>query len=166
MKWVQSLWQTEITCQGKGTWGEGNTDRCTITFIQWRVSTPAPLKSVNIKEIWHYPLNYESLSQTLLRPDCFILQKESWRKPQLVSKKRNRNLRKHLCSRRNGFRRKHICRPHFAPFGALQLPCGLLLPVLIPTLSLSSTQVNKSSVRKTNAKSGEGVLLGNLQFIW
>lgn len=93
---MQSLWQTEITCQGKGTWGEGNTDHCTITFIQWRVSTPAPLKSVNIKEIWHYPLNCESLSQALSRPDCFFLQKESWWKPQLVSKKRNRNLRKHL----------------------------------------------------------------------
>lgn len=63
---------------------------------------PTACKSIKMRDIQHYLQNFESLSQTLVRPEEFLFcsipgeKKKPWRKPQLVSKKKNIRLRKHL----------------------------------------------------------------------
>lgn len=64
---VQSIWQNSPAKE------EGNVHYYAVSFVWWTVTMPTACKSIKMREIQHYQQNLESISQTLVRPEEFVL---------------------------------------------------------------------------------------------
>lgn len=108
----------KLTCQGK----EGKVHYYAVSFVWWTVTMPTACKSIKMRDIQHYLQNFESLSQTLVRPEeflfCSIPGKKALEKATVSFQEEEYTFKKtSLCSRGSGLRGKHICQPHFSLFG-------------------------------------------------
>lgn len=144
---------TDFTCQANRTCEE--TEMWTTMLLPLHNSQHAYCLYKNKRNTALSMTLWNSLSDTFKTwYVCFILQKKPRWKPQVASKKKDMSLRKHLSvlmavALKGNMFVSHILHCLGAPSSIRSFPSfRILLLVHSLTLSLSSTHVNKSPVRK------------------